>query len=90
MRKLFKVRGWVTTTARILEASPLSWGKVEPSPLALKRKGLDLSVGGLQHKFAFDRKLKIASQYFSELLSLMKAKVNDPSRTNNQIVDLKA
>jgi len=45
---------------------------------SFKKKGLNLSVGGLQHKFAFDRNLEIAIQYFSELLSVMKAKVNDP------------
>ena len=53
--------------------SPLGWSKVEPSPLALKRKELDLSGGGLQHKFAFGRNFEIAIQYFSEPLSLMKA-----------------
>ena len=40
---------------------------------SFKKKGLDLSGGGLQHKFAFGRNLEIAIQYFSEPLSLMKA-----------------
>lgn len=31
---------------------------------SFKKKGLDRSGGGLQHKFAFDRNLEIAIQYF--------------------------
>ena len=75
--KLFNLRGRLTTACRILEAelySISSWLEQSrtQSP-SFKKKGLDLSGGGLQHKFAFGRNFEIAIQYFSEPLSLMKA-----------------
>ena len=74
---LFNLRGRFTTACRILEAelySISSWLEQSrtQSP-SFKKKGLDLSGGGLQHKFAFGRNLEIAIQYFSEPLSSMKA-----------------
>lgn len=82
MSKLFNLRRRVTTAFRILEAeiySISSWlEQSRTQSSSFKKKGLDLSGGGLQRKFAFDRNLEIAIQYFSELLSLMKATVNDP------------
>lgn len=77
LSKLFNLRGRFTTACRILEAelySISSWLEQSrtQSP-SFRKKGLDLSGGGLQHKFAFGRNLEIAIQYFSEPLSLMKA-----------------
>lgn len=77
LSKLFNLRGRFTTACRILQAelySISSWLEQSrtQSP-SFKKKGLDLSGGGLQHKFAFGRNLEIAIQYFSEPLSLMKA-----------------
>lgn len=77
LSKLFNLRGRFTTACRILEAelySISSWLEQSrtQSP-SFKKKGLDLSGGGLQHKFAFGRNFEIAIQYFSEPLSSMKA-----------------
>ena len=77
LSKLFNLRGRFTTACRILQAelySISSWLEQSrtQSP-SFKKKGLDLSGSGLQHKFAFGRNFEIAIQYFSEPLSLMKA-----------------
>ena len=53
--------------------SPLGWSKVEPSPLALKRKDWIFQVVDCNISFSFGRNFEIAIQYFSEPLSLMKA-----------------
>ena len=63
LSKLFNLRGRFTTACRILEAelySISSWLEQSrtQSP-SFKKKGLDLSGGGLQHKFAFGRNLKL-------------------------------
>lgn len=77
LSKLFNLRGRFTTACRILEAelySISSWLEQSRTQFpSFRKKGLDLSGGGLQHKFAFGRNLEIAIQYFSEPLSLMKA-----------------